>query len=85
MREVLVIVGAFAAGVGAQLWALESTWVRPRVAAALRTDLDRLRRRGRVAAATARIRQPAEQERARGPLPEYRVLFGPPPFAIDPD
>lgn len=38
-----------------------------------------------VVSATARIRQPAEQERARGPLPEYRELFGPPPFAIDPD
>ena len=34
---------------------------------------------GEVLSATAGVRQPEEQELARGPLPEFRQIFEPPP------
>lgn len=38
---------------------------------------------GDVLSATAGIRQPEEQALARGPLPEFRQAFGPPPASPD--
>lgn len=38
---------------------------------------------GEVLSATAGIRQPEEQALARGPLPHFRQVFGPPPMAPD--
>lgn len=38
---------------------------------------------GEVLSATAGIRQPEEQALARGPLPEFRQAFGPPPASPD--
>lgn len=38
---------------------------------------------GEVLSATAGIRQPEEQALARGPLPQFRQVFGPPPVAPD--